>query len=99
MSVFDKLATFLRFLFVRRTRRAVQEIERLKRMIHMVEATAEIEIACQQAYQLLDQYAELLLRGEDPALLFPQVKQHVEMCMDCQEELTALLDALRFNKA
>lgn len=95
MSLFSKLGTLLKLLFLRRTRRAVGEIERLKRMIHMVDSTADIEIACDEAYRLLDEYADMLLRGEDPAALLPQVKHHLEMCMDCREELDLLLAALR----
>jgi hypothetical protein len=95
MSLFRKLGTFLKLLFPRRTHRAEKEIELLKRMIHMVDATAEVEIACEEAYRLLDEYADMLLRGEDPAKLLPRVKHHLEMCMDCREELDVLLAALR----
>ena len=99
MSLFSKLGMLLKLLFLRRTRRAVKEIERLKRMIHMVDSTADIEIACEEAYRLLDEYADMLLRGEDPVKLLPQVKHHLEMCMDCREELDALLAALRAPSA
>ena len=95
MSLFSKLGTFLKPLFLRRSRRAVEEVERLKRMINMVGSTADIEIACEEAYRLLDEYADMLVRGEDPAALLPQVKHHLEMCMDCREELETLLEALR----
>ena len=99
MSLFKKLGTLLRLLFPGRTRRAVEEIERLKRMIHIVDSTADIEIACEEAYRLLDEYADMLSRGEDPAKLLPQVKHHLEMCMDCREELETLLAALRVSTA
>jgi hypothetical protein len=95
MSLFSKIGMLLKLLFFRRTRRAVKEIERLKRMIHMVDSTADIEIACEDAYRLLDEYADMLLRGEDPVALLPQVKHHLEMCMDCREELDVLLAALQ----
>lgn len=95
MSLFSKLGTLLKLLFLRRTRRAVEEVERLKRMINMVDSTEDIEIACEEAYRLLDEYADMLLRGEDPAALLPQVKHHLEICMDCREELETLLAALR----
>ncbi|UCF99896.1 MAG: hypothetical protein JSV89_10260 [Spirochaetaceae bacterium] len=90
-----KLAVLLKSLFSRRTRRAMKEVKRLKGMIHMVDSTADIEIACEEAYRLLDEYADALLLGEDTAALLPQVKHHLEMCMDCREELDALLSALR----
>ena len=95
MSLFSKLGMLLKLLFLRRARRAVKEVERLKRMIHMVDSTADIEIACEDAYRLLDEYADTLLRGEDPSALLPQVKHHLGMCMDCQEELDVLLAALQ----
>jgi len=95
MSLFSKLGMLIKLLFLRRTRRAVEEIERLKRMIHIIDSTADIEIACEEAYRLLDEYADMLLRGEDPAALLPQVKHHLEICMDCREELDVLLAALR----
>lgn len=97
MSLFSKLGMLIKLLFLRRTRRAVEEIERLKRMIHIIDSTADIEIACEEAYRLLDEYADMLLRGEDPAALLPQVKHHLEICMDCREELDVLLAALQVS--
>jgi hypothetical protein len=94
-----KLMMFFKRLFLRKTRRAMEEIQRLKRMIHMVDSTADIEIACEEAYRLLDEYADMLLRGEDAEALLPQVRHHLEMCMDCKEETDALLSALRATTA
>jgi hypothetical protein len=73
----------------------MKESMRLKGMINMVDATAEIEIACEEAYRLLDEYTDRVLRGEDPEVLLPQVKHHLDLCMDCQEEFEALAAALR----
>lgn len=95
MILIARLAAFLRFLLAPRFRRVAGKIERLKRMLYMVEATTEVEIACEEAYRLLDQYADALQRGEDAAALMPQVKRHLELCMDCGEELETLLAALR----
>jgi len=90
-----KVGMLFKLMFSRRTRRAMKEVARLKGMINMVDATADIEIACEEAYRLLDEYADMLLRGEDPGILLPQVKHHLEMCMDCREEFEMLLSALR----
>ncbi len=95
MSVFTELWKALRLLFRRRARRAVGEVEKLKRMIDMVDRTEESEIACAEAYRLLDQFADMLLRGEDAAALMPRVQRHLEMCLDCREELEALLAAVQ----
>jgi hypothetical protein len=90
-----KIGMIFKLMFSRRARRAMKEMVRLKGMINMVDATADIELACEEAYRLLDEYADMLLRGEDPEILLPQVKHHLEMCMDCREEFDMLLSALR----
>jgi hypothetical protein len=90
-----KIGMLFKLMFSPRARRAMKEMTRLKGMINMVDATAEIELACEEAYRLLDEYADMLLRGEDPEVLLPQVKHHLEMCMDCKEEFEMLLAALR----
>lgn len=90
-----KLGMLFKLMFSPRARRTAKEVARLKGMIHMVDATADIEIACEEAYRLLDEYADMLLRGEDPGVLLPRVKHHLEMCMDCREEFEMLLSALR----
>ena len=95
MSVFGKIGGLLKLMLAPGSRRAMKQVDRLKRMIGMVDSTADIEIACAEAYRLLDEYADMLLRGENAAALLPQVKHHLEMCMDCREELEILLRALR----
>jgi hypothetical protein len=102
MSLFGKLGALLGRLipspFVPPDRRrAVNTVERVRRIVRAIEATAESEIACEEVYRLLDEYADLLIRGEDPAALYPQVEHHLEMCLDCREELEALLQALRIT--
>jgi hypothetical protein len=63
-------------------------------MISMVDSTTEEEVGCDEAYELLDRYAEMKERGEDPAVLLPLVHRHLKTCRDCREELEALLRAL-----
>jgi hypothetical protein len=74
------------------------EIEIVKGMMGMIEKTHEIEIDCSQVYRLLDQYTELVLRGEDPGELMPLVKQHLDLCMDCREEYEVLLKMLETGR-
>jgi hypothetical protein len=54
----------------------------------------EEQYSCYQVYQLLDQYAEAALRGEDVSQLMPLVKSHLEMCLGCNEQYEALLHIL-----
>jgi hypothetical protein len=90
-----KLGMLFRLMFSRRARRSMKQMVRIKAMINMVDATTDVEIACEEVYRLLDEYADMMLRGEDPGRLLPQVKHHLELCMDCREEFEMLLAALR----
>lgn len=67
---------------------------RAEAMLQMIANTQETELACDEVHRLLDQYAELALRGEDAASLLPLVHQHLGMCPDCQEEFDALMRML-----
>jgi len=64
----------------------------------MIAATLEREIGCDEAFALMDQYAEIVKRGDDPSVLLPLVKHHLDLCRDCREELEALLKILETEK-
>jgi predicted anti-sigma-YlaC factor YlaD len=67
-------------------------LPKVARQIAMTEAS---EYSCEDVHQLLDQFAEAVLRGEDAARFMPLVHKHLEMCTDCREEFEALLRVLR----
>ena len=62
-------------------------------MTHLHNTSAE-EYSCDEAFDVLDTYAEMIARGEDPSELMPLVKLHLEMCDNCREEFEALLSML-----
>jgi hypothetical protein len=64
--------------------------EMMGKLFRMVENTDEVEIGCDEVFELLDQYVELEARGEDVAYLLPMVKRHLDRCRDCHEEYEAL---------
>lgn len=55
----------------------------------------EYEISCMECFDLLDQYADLLLEGTDPNEIMPAVKQHLNHCPGCTEEFTSLIIMLQ----
>jgi hypothetical protein len=77
--------------------RQAQEV--LEGMIRKIEQTQDIELACGEVFDLLDQYAEKAAHGEDAAQLMPLVRQHLGMCPDCREEFEALLKVLQSSPA
>ena len=60
-------------------------------LLGMLSMTDEQELSCDDVFALLDQFAELVKRGEDASHLMPMVQKHLNMCPDCREEYEALL--------
>ena len=60
------------------------------KLFQMVENTDEVELSCDEVFDLMDQYVESDVRGEDAAKLLPLVQKHLERCRDCHEEYEAL---------
>ena len=67
------------------------------KLLQSVENTIEEEIPCDRVFELVDQYVELTLQGEDTRELMPLVHHHLEMCRDCHEEYETLLSILKSN--
>jgi hypothetical protein len=64
--------------------------EMMGELLHMVKNTDDVEIGCDEVFELLDQYVEMEQRGEDVTRLLPLVERHLEKCRDCREEYEAL---------
>lgn len=62
----------------------------LRKMFKMIMHTQEKEISCDEVHDLLGQYTEMALDGQDVANLLPFVHHHLHMCPDCKEEYEAL---------
>ncbi len=52
--------------------------------------TQQQEISCDDVHELLDQYTEKAIAGEDVSSILPFVHLHLTMCPDCHEEYNAL---------
>lgn len=59
-------------------------------MAEMIAGTEEVELTCDEVFELLDQFTEMAVRGEDVAHLMPLVHRHLEMCPECREEYETL---------
>lgn len=65
------------------------------RLMERLLGTDARDPGCEACFEILDQYADAVLRGEDPAVRFPEVVAHVQHCDACREDTEGLLDALR----
>ena len=51
----------------------------------------EPEVTCEQCFELLDEYVELELRGEDAEQQLPGMRAHLAGCPACHEDHESLL--------
>jgi len=66
----------------------------LRNLVRNIGETQADEMGCGDCAQELDCYVEMLRSGESPDVIKPLVKHHLDMCDNCHEEFTALLQAL-----
>lgn len=67
----------------------------LKRLLQAVAITRDEELGCENCFEHVDQYAEMLIQGQDPAQVLPLIQHHLEMCPCCHDEFDMLVDALK----
>ena len=65
------------------------------KLVKVVAETREIEIGCDECFELLDGFAEAELSGVDASAAMPLVRDHLDRCADCRGKFEALLRALR----
>src|SRR5204862_3027574 len=53
---------------------------------------AEPEVTCEECFELLDQYVELELAGEDADARLPGLRAHLQGCPACREDHESLRD-------
>ena len=99
MSLSEKIKDLLKRLGSPKEENAMQIPADIQKLIQMVESTQEVEFSCEDVYNILDQYTELVHRGDDSAELMPLVEHHIEICPDCREEFEALLRILEATPA
>lgn len=69
--------------------------EVIKRMVRGIVTTRSDELGCDECFEQVDRFAEMVLDGRDAAEALPLVQDHLNRCIDCREEFEALVDALQ----
>ena len=78
------------------TRQAlVLHADTLRGIVHSIFTTEEHELTCDECFEQLDTFAELVLVGKPIPEALKLVEAHLERCHDCREEFEALMAALR----
>ncbi len=64
----------------------------------MLAKTDAHEIACDDVFKVLAEFAEMKQRGKDVAEMMPLVAKHLDLCPDCREEYEILMDVLKLEQ-
>ena len=67
----------------------------LTKLLRFIGYTQDTEVSCDDVERILDQFSELVQRGEDVKEMMPLVKNHVDLCPECREEFEALIRILQ----
>ena len=71
--------------------------ELLIRILMMTRETRDHEIGCEECWEEVDRFAEMVILNHSPEEALPLVDAHLRNCMECADEFRALLDALRLT--
>ena len=66
----------------------------LKKLLEMIEKTETQEMDCDAVFDILDIYAEAVVRGEEINEMLSVVRRHLNICHCCSEEYEALMRIL-----
>jgi hypothetical protein len=66
----------------------------LDKLVRAVAETRESEIGCDECFEQMDRFAEIVFSGSDAASAMPLVHDHLSKCEDCREVYEALLIAI-----
>ena len=68
--------------------------ELIKGIMHLLINTHDEEIDCETFFEMIDQFVDAKVQGEDLAKAMPLVLRHLDLCRDCLEEYEALLSII-----
>ena len=75
----------------------MQEDRALRRLLRLIELTAETEIDCTMCLERVPVYVDRELAGADVAREMADLHRHLAICGDCREEYEALRDLVQLD--
>ena len=68
--------------------------EQIRLLLELIQKTREVELTCPECLAELDRYAERKLDGEPLDGLLERVREHLDACSACDDELKLVLETL-----
>jgi hypothetical protein len=75
------------------------QVSKLERALRLVYDAKEKEMLCSEFFELLAEYVDREIAGEEVERRLPEVKYHLEHCGVCGEEYETLRDLARLEAA
>jgi hypothetical protein len=72
--------------------------EVIVKFLQILENVRAEEMSCDEMFTRLDEFVEKEVQSHDAEKLMPLVREHLDMCPDCDEEYEALLNVLENTK-
>ena len=69
--------------------------EQIKTLVGLIATTESVQIACDECFGQIGEYAELALEGRELSDGMKVIQRHLEQCPCCKAEYEALVDALQ----
>jgi len=95
MNIFKSISGRIKKLLNKPSTQVGQPFDLIKKLLLTINNTQDVEYSCDDVNHLLDQYVEMVERGEDADELMPLIKHHLDLCPDCREEYQALRSILQ----
>jgi hypothetical protein len=66
-----------------------------RKAVEQLLGSAGPDSGCDEGFEVLDDYAELVAEGRDAGAVFPQVATHLRNCDACREDTEGIVSAIR----
>jgi hypothetical protein len=73
--------------------------ELIKGVLEILTKTHDEEMDCGEVFEIIDQFVEAKVRGEDVSEAMPLILRHLDLCRDCFEEYEALLRVIEAEES
>ena len=72
--------------------------EVIVKFLQILENVRDEEMTCDEMFTRLDEFVETEVHSHDAEKIMPLLREHLDMCPDCDEEYEALLNVLENTK-
>jgi hypothetical protein len=72
--------------------------EVIVKFLRILENVRDEEMSCDEMFVRLDEFVETEVKSHDAEKIMPLLREHLDMCPDCDEEYEALLTVLENTK-